>query len=310
MAAGGMASDSFKPKGCHQRLAGRRGFLQAWVSLLLTSAAERQVRQRCRVSRRVWKRTQDGAVAQGEARLIWDQEAASSNPVCSTKGQSRGWRSGWAKAPPGTAQGMRQVDNLRIQSKPGAALRLGNKPTADASSGMRQYGTAPWWGPGVKSAIATGERPVRFRPVPPNAKAGIGAPAGRKLPLGLHRDCADWLFFLSLRRGQTRGATERRQLWGSRKLWHSENPEGPPQGGPIPNNGEMDMEGLENSKMGSRRRDLTAPCKGCSQRYPGCHDRCGKYGEFRATVARKNEDLKAHQWDVYDPMAPKRRRDL
>lgn len=109
MAAGGMASDSFKPKGCRQRLAGRRGFLQAWVSLLLTSAAERQVRQRCRVSRRVWKRTQDGAVAQGEARLIWDQEAAGSNPVCSTKGQSRGWRSGWAKAPPGATQGLRRL---------------------------------------------------------------------------------------------------------------------------------------------------------------------------------------------------------
>ena len=50
---------------------------------------------------------QSGAVAQGEARLIWDQEAAGSRPVCSTR-----------------------------------------------------------------------------------AKAGIGAPAGRRLPLGLHRECA------------------------------------------------------------------------------------------------------------------------
>ena len=131
--------------------------------------------------------------ARGQARLIWDQEDAGSSPACSTKGQSRGWRSGWAKAPPGTAQGMRQVDNLRVSHR-SRDRRDGwvETPPADESSGMRQYGTAPWWGPGVKSAIASGESPVRFRPVPPKAKAGIGAPAGRKLPLGLHRDCADW----------------------------------------------------------------------------------------------------------------------
>lgn len=70
------------------------------------------------------------------------------------------------------------------------------------------------------------------------------------------------------------------------------------------------MEGLENSKIGSRRKELTAPCKGCQERVPGCHDRCGRYGEFRATVVRKNEHMKAHQWEVYDPMEPKRRRDL
>ena len=70
------------------------------------------------------------------------------------------------------------------------------------------------------------------------------------------------------------------------------------------------MEGMENSKMGSRRRDLMAPCKGCQERNPGCHDRCGAYEKYRETVARKNENLKAHEWNVYDPMAPKRRRDL
>lgn len=34
------------------------------------------------------------------------------------------------------------------------------------------------------------------------------------------------------------------------------------------------MDGMENSKMGSRRKELTAPCKGCKERFPGCHDGC------------------------------------
>ena len=37
------------------------------------------------------------------------------------------------------------------------------------------------------------------------------------------------------------------------------------------------MEGLENSTMGSRRKELIAPCKGCLVRTPGCHDRCPSY---------------------------------
>lgn len=43
------------------------------------------------------------------ARLIWDQEAAGSSPVCSTKSQSRDWRSGWAKAPHGATHGPRRL---------------------------------------------------------------------------------------------------------------------------------------------------------------------------------------------------------
>ena len=70
------------------------------------------------------------------------------------------------------------------------------------------------------------------------------------------------------------------------------------------------MEGMEFSKMGSRRKELTAPCKGCGERKPRCHDHCGKYGEFRKVVEKKNKHMKAHKWDMYDPMAQKRRRDL
>lgn len=70
------------------------------------------------------------------------------------------------------------------------------------------------------------------------------------------------------------------------------------------------MDGMENSKMGSRRKELTAPCKGCKERFQGCHDGCQGYKEFQAAVAEKNKYMKRSRWDCYDPLAPKRRRDL
>jgi hypothetical protein len=27
---------------------------------------------------------------------------------------------------------------------------------------------------------------------------------------------------------------------------------------------------------------MTAPCKGCPDRYPGCHDHCPRYAEYKA----------------------------
>lgn len=59
------------------------------------------------------------------------------------------------------------------------------------------------------------------------------------------------------------------------------------------------MDGLENSKIGSRRKELTAPCKGCQKRTPGCHDRCSAYLEFKAAVSKKNEYLRRNErpWD-------------
>lgn len=70
------------------------------------------------------------------------------------------------------------------------------------------------------------------------------------------------------------------------------------------------MDGLENMAMGSRRKEMVAPCKGCPRKTPGCHDQCQAYKEFQVVVKQKNANLKANQWDVYDRMAPKRGRDL
>ena len=70
------------------------------------------------------------------------------------------------------------------------------------------------------------------------------------------------------------------------------------------------MDGLENSKMGSRRKELIAPCKGCKERLPGCHDGCAGYQEFKQRVIEKNRYMVKSRWDCYDPQAPKRRRDL
>ena len=71
------------------------------------------------------------------------------------------------------------------------------------------------------------------------------------------------------------------------------------------------MEGMHNQKMGSARKDLTPPCKGCPERHTACHDSCGKYAEYKGRL----EDLKAYEEKnknmyVYDPLAPKFKRDI
>lgn len=70
------------------------------------------------------------------------------------------------------------------------------------------------------------------------------------------------------------------------------------------------MEGLYNPRPGAKRRDLVAPCKWCRERTPGCPDHCERYAQFKGVVAEKNEYMKRRRWDEYDPLAPKRRRDL
>lgn len=70
------------------------------------------------------------------------------------------------------------------------------------------------------------------------------------------------------------------------------------------------MDGLYNQRPGSHRRELVAPCKGCRERTPGCHDHCERYAQYKGVVADKNAYMKRSQWDEYDPLAPKRRRDL
>lgn len=70
------------------------------------------------------------------------------------------------------------------------------------------------------------------------------------------------------------------------------------------------MEGLENATMGSRRKELIAPCKGCLVRTPGCHDRCADYMEFKAVVSKKNEYLRKNERPVWDRAAGPWRREL
>ena len=73
------------------------------------------------------------------------------------------------------------------------------------------------------------------------------------------------------------------------------------------------MDAMHNAKPGSNRRELTAPCKGCHReiKKPGCHDHCGDYAEFREINEQKRQYEKQHSNNVlYDPLAPKRRRDF
>ena len=34
---------------------------------------------------------------------------------------------------------------------------------------------------------------------------------------------------------------------------------------------------------------VTAPCKGCEDRYVGCHSTCGKYLEYRNVITKEKE---------------------
>ena len=70
------------------------------------------------------------------------------------------------------------------------------------------------------------------------------------------------------------------------------------------------MDGLENAKMGSMRKELTAPCMGCERKTPGCYDKCSSYEEFKAMVSKKNEYLRKHERPRWDLAAGGGRREL
>lgn len=61
------------------------------------------------------------------------------------------------------------------------------------------------------------------------------------------------------------------------------------------------MDGLEEKRMGSRRAELTAPCKECMDRTPGCHDKCQTFRGFRARLEEKRKYEKANEYNVIDP---------
>lgn len=70
------------------------------------------------------------------------------------------------------------------------------------------------------------------------------------------------------------------------------------------------MYGVTNPKMGSRRKELVAPCMGCEEKHPGCHGGCDRYKEYREGLSRLHLYEKKHEaaGEVKDPMAPSKRR--
>lgn len=71
------------------------------------------------------------------------------------------------------------------------------------------------------------------------------------------------------------------------------------------------MDALDEQRIGSRRRDLIAPCFGCREREPGCHDRCIRYAAFKGTLEVKRKYEEANKDNIiYDKMEPKWRRGL
>lgn len=46
-------------------------------------------------------------------------------------------------------------------------------------------------------------------------------------------------------------------------------------------------------RLDSPIRD-TPPCKVCEERYPGCHDKCEKYKEWKANLEKVNEERRKY----------------
>lgn len=53
---------------------------------------------------------------------------------------------------------------------------------------------------------------------------------------------------------------------------------------------------------------MKAPCKGCPDRYPACHDHCKKYGEWRAEHIEICRAMKKDSADNYLAVEGYRRR--
>lgn len=49
---------------------------------------------------------------------------------------------------------------------------------------------------------------------------------------------------------------------------------------------------------------MTSPCKGCPDRYPGCHDHCDKYQEWKAKYQEGKERSQKDRYTLYDPASP------
>ena len=38
----------------------------------------------------------------------------------------------------------------------------------------------------------------------------------------------------------------------------------------------------------------TPPCKDCTDRHPGCHDKCPRYSEWKANLEKVNEERRKY----------------
>ena len=70
----------------------------------------------------------------------------------------------------GVPTSRKRIDKVRFESSLSLCTFVTQRIDVAAPAESGVYGTAPWWGLAVKSAIAAGERSVRFRPVLPERR--------------------------------------------------------------------------------------------------------------------------------------------
>ena len=53
---------------------------------------------------------------------------------------------------------------------------------------------------------------------------------------------------------------------------------------------------------------MKAPCYGCPDRYPGCHDHCDKYKEWKAKYDEAKKRSEEERYSLYVPESQARKR--
>ena len=49
---------------------------------------------------------------------------------------------------------------------------------------------------------------------------------------------------------------------------------------------------------------MKAPCYGCPDRYPGCHDHCDKYKEWKAKYEEGKKRSEEERYTIFSPANP------
>ena len=72
------------------------------------------------------------------------------------------------------------------------------------------------------------------------------------------------------------------------------------------------------SGLSSANANIVSNCRNCKERYPGCHDSCEDYRDYktrledfkvkRAAIRNKNSELDAHKRDAIEKERRKRKR--